>query len=52
MTLQPQDKHLPSRAKTDETFESAADLFRVMSAPEPLAFPAHAEFAARYFTMR
>ncbi len=33
MLPQPQDKDLPSKAKTDETFESAADLFRVMSAP-------------------
>ena len=38
-------------SQSDFTFvpsEESLD-FRVMSAPEPLAFPAHAEFAARYF---
>ena len=33
MPLQPQTPDTPKAVKTDETFESAADLFRVMSAP-------------------
>ncbi|WP_296494277.1 metalloregulator ArsR/SmtB family transcription factor [Rhodoferax sp.] len=33
MPLQPKSSDTPKAAKTDETFESAANLFRVMSAP-------------------
>lgn len=33
MSIQPQAPVSPKMVKTDQTFESAADLFRVMSAP-------------------
>jgi ArsR family transcriptional regulator len=33
MPLQPNSTDTPKTVKTDQTFESAADLFRVMSAP-------------------
>jgi len=33
MPLQPMTSDTPKAVKTDKTFESAADLFRVMSAP-------------------
>jgi ArsR family transcriptional regulator len=33
MSIQPQEPVSPRMVKTDQTFESAADLFRVMSAP-------------------
>jgi ArsR family transcriptional regulator len=33
MSIQPQEPVSPKMVKTDQTFESAADLFRVMSAP-------------------